>query len=933
MGFLSKLNPVRIVKGVVKAVVNVVKSVVNVVTSIVGEVISWFIDIPDQPNLDQEARSALVNKNSNIEQIPVIYGTRRVGGTIVFVETSGGSNTYLYLCLVLGEGEVQAIGDVYIDDVLLTSGSRHFNYVTVDKKLGTDAQAASTVLTAAPSWGSTDKLSGVAYLGVRLTYNADVFSGIPTITADVQGRKIYDPRTSTTAYSNNPALCLRDYLTNTRYGKGLPASVIDDVTFSAAANDCDVTVDSYDGGPSVKAFSCNAVLLTDKTLFNNVKIFLSGMQGIMPYQNGQYRLFIEKDKASTFDFTTDNMIGGFSMAGSSKSSKYNKVTAKFVNPEANWQPDSVIWPDAASADATQYLAEDSNIELATEINLTTVTSYYQARNIAKTVVLASRLAGIRLDFVATSEALNCVVGDVVTVTHPTPGWSAKQFRVTRLVLNYDGTVAVSLVEHIAAVYPWVKDKVQPVSAQSNLPDPFAITEPVLVVTDDLRAYNEDVTSVLFATVSTTNSFVTNFEVQSKLEGTTDWVNMGQAGGGFFEQTNVQDGRTYSVRARTLNTLGVRSAWNTVDHQVVGKTAPPSDVTNLTGNLIGNQYLLTWDAVPDLDLSYYRVRYAGPDSGGSYENSVSLVPKVSRPATSVFVAARSGTYFVKAVDKLGLASLNPTTIVLDSNISAVEALNVVTTINEAPDFNGTFDDTVELDDDDALVLNTSLLFDALTGNFDDAQGLFDGGSGNVDASGFYYFANTLDLGQVYIARCTANISSIRVDYVSLFDAAAGNFDSRAGDFDGDVNAFDDTDVQIEARITEDDPAGTPTWSAWQSFSVTDLKARAIEFRAKLTTTDDQATPKVTQLSVTVDMADRTESGDDIVSGAGAKVITFTRGFRATPAIGIGAQDMQTGDYYEITSKSRTGFTITFKNSSDTAISRSFDYVAKGYGVEL
>ena len=82
-----------------------------------------------------------------------------------------------------------------------------------------------------------------------------------------------------------------------------------------------------------------------------------------------------------------------------------------------------------------------------------------------------------------------------------------------------------------------------------------------------------------------------------------------------------------------------------------------------------------------------------------------------------------------------------------------------------------------------------------------------------------------------------------------------------------------------------------------------------------------------------MADRTESGDDIVSGAGAKVITFTRGFRATPAIGIGAQDMQTGDYYEIASKSRTGFTITFKNSSDTAISRSFDYVAKGYGVEL
>jgi hypothetical protein len=355
---------VRQIKKAVKKVVNVVKKVVNVVTSVIGEVISWFIDIPDQPNLDNEARGALVNKQSNIAQIPVIYGERRVGGTIVFVETSGSNNTYLYLCLVLGEGEVQSIGDVYIDDVLLTSGSQHFNYVTVDKKIGTDAQAASTVLTDAPSWGSTDKLSGIAYLGVRLTYNADVFSGIPTITADVQGRKVYDPRTSTTAYSSNPALCLRDYLTNTRYGKGLLTSVIDDVTFSAAANDCDVDVQGFEGFlGSVKAFSCNAVVFTDKTLFDNVKVFLSGMQGIMPYQNGQYRLFIEKDKAATFAFTTDNMIGGFSMAGSSKNAKFNKVTAKFINPKANWQPDSVVWPEAGSTESIQYLTEDSNVQV------------------------------------------------------------------------------------------------------------------------------------------------------------------------------------------------------------------------------------------------------------------------------------------------------------------------------------------------------------------------------------------------------------------------------------------------------------------------------------------------------------------------------------------------------------------------------------------
>ncbi|WP_445779136.1 phage tail protein, partial [Shewanella sp.] len=394
----------------------------------------------------------------------------------VFVETSGTNNTYLYLCLILCEGEVEEIGDIYIDDVLLDASSRHNSYVSIDKKLGTDAQTVSTILNEAPSWGSTDTLNGIAYLGVKLTYNQDVFNGIPTINAIVKGRKVYDPRSSTTVYSNNPALCLRDYLVNDRYGKGLPSSVIDDASFILAANDCDVDVDSYDGGPSVKAFSCNAVLLTNNSLFNNVKIILSGMQGIMPYQNGQYRLFVEKDKASTFDFTTDMIIGGISITGSNKSSKYNKITAKFINPDANWQADSVVWPEADSAEASSFLTEDSNVELSSELNLTTVSNYYQARNIAKTAVLASRLAGLRVSFLATSEALNCAVGDIVTVTHPTPGWNQKEFRLTRLSLNYDGTVSVLMVEHIAAIYPWVKDKVQPVSAQSTLPNPFTVGE-------------------------------------------------------------------------------------------------------------------------------------------------------------------------------------------------------------------------------------------------------------------------------------------------------------------------------------------------------------------------------------------------------------------------------------------------------------------------
>lgn len=939
MGWLRDFfkDPVGTVKDTIDDAVDFVKDVVEDVVDfavdIVGEVISWIVDIPEVPDVGQQSRDILVNKDSNIAQIPVIYGERKVGGTRVFVETSGTDNKFLYICLILGEGEIQSIGELYINDEPLT-GSKYAPYVTVDKKLGTDTQTVSSVLSGAPSWGSTDRLLGIAYLGIRLEFNQDVFSSIPQINAIVNGKKVYDPRTDSVGYSNNPALCLRDYLTNTRYGKGLDESLIDDDSITIAANACDTDVETYTGsGQNVKRFSCNTVISTDNTIFNNVKVLLSGMQGMMPYQNGTYRLVIEDDYDSTFSFDTDNIISGFKISGTDKTKKYNKVTAKFVNPEANWQADTVIWPDADSADYATFLSEDNNVPLETEIDLNSVTSYYQARNIAKTLCLVSRKAGIKISFVATPDALKCAVGDIVTVTHPTPAWESKEFRVVSLSINYDATVNVSLVEHNATVYPWVSDKVEPESFASNLPDPFTVEKPSLQISDTLRAFNEEAITILIADVDSGDSFVERFEVQARVEGETQWVNMGQAGGTRFELVNVQDGATYNVRARAINSLGVRSVFNTIDHQVVGKTATPSDVTGLTGNLIGNQYLLTWNPIPDLDLSHYRVRFAAPDGVVTYENSIALVPKVSRPATSVFVPARNGTYFVKAVDKLGLASQNPATVVLDSNIDELDNFTGILTIDEHPDFVGSFDDVVELDDEDRLILDTSLDFDAVIGNFDDALGLFDGGSANVDALGYYYFDNNTDLGAVYLVRATATIKTTRRDYVNQFDSASGLFDDRAGFFDGDVNAFDDTNVAMEVRTTEDDPAGTPTWSEWQEFQVGDFRARGLQFRARLSTTDTQATPVVSFLRVELFMGERTESGDDLVSGAGAKVVTFSRAFNQVPALGIGAQDLQTGDYYVLSSKSRTGFTITFYDSTDTAVSRTFDYVAKGYGREV
>lgn len=162
------------------------------ITNLIGDVIGFLVgaDFDDQ----SQAQGVLLNKSSNIANIPVIYGTRKVGGTRVFLSTGGNDNEFLYMALVLCEGEVSSIGNVYINDTLSTD-SKFSGLVSIVKYTGTDSQTYSTLLAGATdTWGANHRLRGVAYLAIRLKYDQDVFGSIPDIQAIVNGRKVHDPR-------------------------------------------------------------------------------------------------------------------------------------------------------------------------------------------------------------------------------------------------------------------------------------------------------------------------------------------------------------------------------------------------------------------------------------------------------------------------------------------------------------------------------------------------------------------------------------------------------------------------------------------------------------------------------------------------------------------------------------------------------------------
>jgi predicted phage tail protein len=226
--------------------------------------------------------------------------------------------------------------------------------------------------------------------------------------------------------------------------------------------------------------------------------------------------------------------------------------------------------------------------------------------------------------------------------------------------------------------------------QLILPNPFTIQPPASVTLSDTLIEYNDGTVIVALDVSigaSPDSFIDYYQVEYKLSTDSDFIIYAQGSGLNHRVLNVIDQSTYDVRVKAVNTLGVSSTYVSAQRTIVGAIEPPSDVTDFSCNILGQEAHLSWTQIPDLDLAFYQIRYSTlTDGTGEWANSVSLIEKVSRPATSISTVARAGTYLIKAFDKLGNASSNATAIV--SNVTSTLNFNAITTQSEHPNFDGT-----------------------------------------------------------------------------------------------------------------------------------------------------------------------------------------------------------------------------------------------------
>lgn len=369
-------------------------------------------------------------------------------------EDDGKENEYLHMVLALAGHEVEDIGAIYFNELPATDARFTRDgepYYHVEKFFGPpDQTACATLMTAFPAaWTADHRLRGTAYIYVRLRWHPDVWpGGIPNVKAIVKGKKVYDPRAETTAWSNNWALCMRDYLASA-YGLACAADEIDDASVIAAANTCDEQVALDAGGTATQArYTCDGSFTTDQTPRAVLESLCTAAAGAVVWSQGQWRLHAGHYATPTVSLTEDDLRGPIKLRPrQSRRDLYNAVRGVCANPANQWQNGD--FPVVTNA---TYAAQDSE-QIWRDIELPFTTDATRAQRIAKIHLEKSRQA-ISVEFPAKLSALRLSCMDTVKLSIARLGWTDKVFSVLSWSLAADGGVDLVLQEEASGVYDW-----------------------------------------------------------------------------------------------------------------------------------------------------------------------------------------------------------------------------------------------------------------------------------------------------------------------------------------------------------------------------------------------------------------------------------------------------------------------------------------------
>lgn len=359
-----------------------------------------------------------------------------------------------------------------------------------------------------------------------------------------------------------------------------------------------------------------------------------------------------------------------------------------------------------------------------------------------------------------------------------------------------------------------------------------------------------------------------------------------------------------------------------------KSTPPSNVPGFGISITQQVLQLAWQPIDDCDVFRYEIRYS-PEVNDVWEASVPL-QIVDRNVNSLSVQARTGAYFIKAVDFAGNKS--ETASIVITTIPNLFDLNVIEEVNDAPiNFSGIKESTELLGE--AVILSERVHGDVDTMEF--------------YSDGYYVCSELVDLGEIYSARLQSLIRADGYRYGELMSSWEHLSDvehlGSAGTDDWNITAEYRATTEILSMASWEHLSDVEHlneglgqgFTEWRPIpTIGDATGRVFQFRIHLQSLTPNVTPRLFDGLIKIDMPDRLETFEDLVSSDTDPIlVSYTRAFAGpepSPNIQISVQDGEAGDYWVFENRNLEGFQIRFYDNTGTQVVRTFDVAVKGYG---
>ena len=693
--------------------------------------------------------------SGTVEHLPVVYGKQVIGGVQTLHKTrhnytnstqegdvfkagswdgnrGGSKNEFLLVQSALCQDGIESCQYVKVND-------KPYNHVekSIDNDQGSDSSPYDNIISVKSTGGSANALAtanGIASTNVftdaanataiyRLNRDQPQYQGVPSNSFFVLGRKVRDVvnsggsyvLSSNYSYSNNPALCLLDYLLGS-FGRGLDVTEVDLYSFYKASQICSqvVTTGRTIGGRingvkpikelstlsvfpntgdsdfiykaedtgifynwngssyttttvptrDIPLYECNIALDSEATVRDNIEEIMNtmGLAELIWTSEGKYKLILDYPSSQSalealvdtkHNFDEDDIIREtVTLSYPAANDRFNRVTVRFDNEHEDFKEDSMSWPDLNGSVHTQYLSEDNQQPMTTDLYLKGITDPYHALAKAEQMVRQSRTMHY-LTFTVGKSGLSLEPGDFVKVNLPQSGIYNDIYRVESITIAADLTVELKCYYFDHTALAWnINDDIaygQQPTYDFSVPtiSNTTITPVVFTSTDGTTYTSLEVNWDAVDSVS-----VSRYEIQWKKSSDTFYRSAYSRTTNYVIQ-NVEPNVAYDVRVRVITTLGINGNFDSASGTNAGKDVDPNPASDLSANGGLGFIELTWTNPADVDFKEIEI-YEGPDN--NFSNSISI----GSSSGSSFIRANLGPavrkyYWIRSKDKSGNTS--------------------------------------------------------------------------------------------------------------------------------------------------------------------------------------------------------------------------------------------------------------------------------------